>query len=83
MSAAAQFAQRSTDKLGYRYPRGESYLDVIQRLDPLIHELERQTDPVVIVGHQVPLTPLFRQLTLLPAWFLTYQFICAPMHGNI
>ena len=46
----AEFSMRAEDKLSYRYPRGESYLDVIQRLDPLIHELERQTDPVVIVG---------------------------------
>jgi broad specificity phosphatase PhoE len=29
---------------------GESYLDVIQRLDPFIHELERCTDPIVIVS---------------------------------
>ena len=36
----------------YRYPRGESYLDVLQRLDPIIHEIERQTDPVLIIGHQ-------------------------------
>jgi hypothetical protein len=45
-----EFAMRAADKLSYRYPRGESYLDVIQRLDPFIHELERQTDPVVIVS---------------------------------
>jgi broad specificity phosphatase PhoE len=25
-------SERKKDKLGYRYPRGESYLDVIQRL---------------------------------------------------
>ena len=47
-----EFAMRAADKLKYRYPRGESYLDVIQRLDSFIHELERQTDPVVVVGHQ-------------------------------
>ena len=33
----AEFALRSADKLTYRYPRGESYLDVMQRLDPIIH----------------------------------------------
>ena len=31
-----EFALRRENKLGYRYPRGESYLDVISRLDPLI-----------------------------------------------
>lgn len=47
-----EFSARSADKVGYRYPRGESYLDVITRLDPVLHELERQKGPVLIVGHQ-------------------------------
>ena len=29
-----EFAMRKLDKLGYRYPRGESYLDVLQRHAP-------------------------------------------------
>ena len=28
-----EFAARAADKLHYRYPRGESYMDVIQRLE--------------------------------------------------
>eukprot|EP00658_Telonema_sp_P-2_P054241 TRINITY_DN43158_c0_g1_i2.p1 TRINITY_DN43158_c0_g1~~TRINITY_DN43158_c0_g1_i2.p1 ORF type:complete len:249 (+),score=43.97 TRINITY_DN43158_c0_g1_i2:58-804(+) len=47
-----EFAARSRDKLQYRYPRGESYLDVITRLDPVLHEMERQKGPLLIVGHQ-------------------------------
>ena len=47
-----EFALRRENKLGYRYPRGESYLDVISRLDPLIQELESYQEPVLIVGHQ-------------------------------
>uniref|UniRef100_A0A7S4M002 6-phosphofructo-2-kinase domain-containing protein n=1 Tax=Guillardia theta TaxID=55529 RepID=A0A7S4M002_GUITH len=47
-----EVAMRSRDKLGYRYPRGESYLDVFQRLETIIHELERLRDPVLIVAHQ-------------------------------
>mmetsp|Transcript_21661 Transcript_21661/g.42544 ORF Transcript_21661/g.42544 Transcript_21661/m.42544 type:complete len:486 (-) Transcript_21661:350-1807(-) len=50
--APEEFKRRADDKLGYRYPRGESYLDVIARLDPIIHEVEKQRDPVLIVGHQ-------------------------------
>lgn len=37
---------------GRRYPSGESYMDVIQRLEPVIIEVERQKDSVCIVGHQ-------------------------------
>lgn len=29
---------RAMDKIGYRYPRGESYLDLLSRLDPLVSE---------------------------------------------
>jgi len=47
-----EFAMRKKNKLGYRYPRGESYLDVLQRLDTIVHELERQRDPVLIISHQ-------------------------------
>ncbi|KAI3682495.1 hypothetical protein L1987_82519 [Smallanthus sonchifolius] len=50
---------RKKDKLRYRYPRGESYLDVIQRLEPVIIELERQQAPVVVVSHQAVLRALY------------------------
>jgi broad specificity phosphatase PhoE len=47
-----EFARRNTDKLAYRYPRGESYLDVIARLEPIIIEMERHKEPLLIIGHQ-------------------------------
>jgi broad specificity phosphatase PhoE len=43
---------RNIDKLAYRYPRGESYLDVIARLEPIIIEMERHEEPLLIVAHQ-------------------------------
>ena len=45
-------AARKGDKLRYRYPQGESYMDVIQRLEPIIIELERQRNPVLVIAHQ-------------------------------
>ncbi|MCA9625844.1 MAG: histidine phosphatase family protein [Myxococcales bacterium] len=53
---------RKADKLRYRYPRGESYLDVIQRLDPLIGDLERVTEPLLIIAHQAVLRALYAYL---------------------
>ena len=47
-----EFQLRENDKLAYRYPRGESYLDVIARLEPIIMEMERHREPLLIVGHQ-------------------------------
>lgn len=36
-----------------RYPQGESYLDLVQRLWPVVHQLEHSQGPVVVVAHQV------------------------------
>lgn len=47
-----EFARRQADKLSYRYPRGESYMDVTLRLEPLAQEMERIREPLLIVGHQ-------------------------------
>lgn len=44
-------AERKKDKLSYRYPKGESYQDVIHRLEPVILELERHREPIIVVAH--------------------------------
>ena len=54
-----EFACRKKDKLKYRYPRGESYLDVIHRLDPIVHEMESYQHPLLIIGHQGILRVLY------------------------
>ncbi|XP_057820150.1 6-phosphofructo-2-kinase/fructose-2,6-bisphosphatase isoform X3 [Cryptomeria japonica] len=54
-----EYEARKNDKLRYRYPRGESYLDVIQRLEPVTVELERQRAPVVVIAHQAILRALY------------------------
>lgn len=54
-----EFEARSKDKLRYRYPGGgESYMDLIHRIKPVVIELERQRDTVMIVGHQAVLRTL-------------------------
>ncbi|TVY82081.1 Fructose-2,6-bisphosphatase [Lachnellula suecica] len=45
------FAARDEDKYNYRYRGGESYRDVVIRLEPIIMELERSED-ILIVTHQ-------------------------------
>jgi broad specificity phosphatase PhoE/predicted kinase len=61
------FHARAADKFRYRYPRGESYEDVIQRLDPLIIQLERQRSPVLVIAHQAVLRALYAYLMDRPA----------------
>mmetsp|Transcript_6882 Transcript_6882/g.17136 ORF Transcript_6882/g.17136 Transcript_6882/m.17136 type:complete len:656 (-) Transcript_6882:490-2457(-) len=58
-----EFAARAADKLRYRYPAGESYLDVIQRLEPVIIELEREKECVCVVAHQAVLRALYGYFT--------------------
>jgi broad specificity phosphatase PhoE/predicted kinase len=47
-----EFASRQDDKLAYRYPKGESYMDVTLRLEPLANDLERIREPLLLIGHQ-------------------------------
>lgn len=51
---ADEYARRRADKLAYRYPGpgGEGYLDVINRLRPVIVELERLQDHCLIITHR-------------------------------
>ncbi|XP_076369707.1 6-phosphofructo-2-kinase/fructose-2,6-biphosphatase isoform X5 [Tachypleus tridentatus] len=49
-----EFAARDQNKFNYRYPRGESYEDLVARLEPVIMELERQEN-VLVVAHQAVL----------------------------
>jgi broad specificity phosphatase PhoE len=61
-----EFAARQADKFRYRYPRGESYEDVIQRLDPVVIELERKRRPVLVVAHQAVLRALYAYFMHVP-----------------
>ncbi|CAF3840962.1 unnamed protein product [Rotaria sordida] len=46
-----EFAARDQTKYHYRYPGGESYQDLVARLEPVIMELER-AENVLVVCHQ-------------------------------
>jgi 6-phosphofructo-2-kinase len=51
---AEEYLRRRRDKLAYRYPGpgGEGYLDVINRIRPVIVELERMTDHCLLITHR-------------------------------
>ncbi|MCJ1300908.1 Fructose-2,6-bisphosphatase [Hypocenomyce scalaris] len=52
------FRARDEDKYNYRYRGGESYRDVVIRLEPIIMELER-SENVIIVTHQAVLRCIY------------------------
>jgi len=76
-----EFAARAANKFRYRYPRGESYADVIQRLEPVIVELEGLRSPVLIVGHQAVLRALYGYLVGKPQDECPY--LSVPLHTVI
>ncbi|RLO04254.1 hypothetical protein DYB28_006876 [Aphanomyces astaci] len=65
----------------YRYPLGESYMDVLSRLEPVIFELERSRAPVVIVAHVEVLRCLYAYFLDLP--ILDIPNVHAPLNEVI
>jgi len=75
-----EFALRDQDKFHYRYPKGESYEDLVARLEPVILELERQEN-VLVIAHQAVLRCLLAYFLDEDADSLCY--INCPLHSVI
>jgi broad specificity phosphatase PhoE/predicted kinase len=76
-----EHAARRANKLKYRYPRGESYEDVVRRLEPVILELERERRPVLVIAHQAVLRALYAYLMDRPPKEVPY--LPMPLHTLI
>lgn len=74
------FESRDVDKFRYRYPRGESYEDLVARLEPVIMELERR-DCVLVIGHQAVNRCLLGYFLEVPEEDLPWQDV--PLHTVI
>jgi len=60
-----EFESRKKDKLNFRYPNGESYIDLIQRTKPIIEEIIENKRDVFIVCHRaVARTLLFHLMDM-------------------
>lgn len=56
------FVERDNDKFNYRYHGGESYRDLVHRLEPVILELERHHEPdrlIYICAHQAVVRAIY------------------------
>jgi len=76
-----EFQLRKKDKLNYRYPEGESYIDLNKRLQPFLKEVESATSPVLIISHQATLRCVHSHLRGLPAKEIPY--IQVPLHSLV
>jgi broad specificity phosphatase PhoE len=74
------FKARDDDKYNYRYPGGESYKDVVTRLEPIIMELER-AENVIIITHQAILRCIYAYFNETPSTQSPWQRI--PLHTLI
>ena len=76
------YLERNRDKLNYKYPLGESYQDVIDRLERVIFELERSAEvPICVIAHQAVIRCLY-------GYFMDYSpdsipHIDVPLHSVI
>ncbi len=74
------FHARDCDKYHYRYPDGESYADLVLRLEPIMLELEHNTN-ILIIGHQAILRVIYAYFMGLNQHDLPYVKI--PLHTMI
>ena len=72
------YTERKSDKLRYKYPEGESYLDLIKRLTPLINQLKGCKENVLIIAHQAILRVIIGLLTGVAEEEIPYLSI--PLH---
>lgn len=70
-----EYEKRQANKLIYRYPGigGESYLDVIERVRPIIIELERQRRSIVVICHIAVLRCIYAYFMGVPLEELPHQ----------
>lgn len=75
-----EFAWRDQDKLRYRYPWGESYIDIMNRLEPILLELE-QEENLLVISHQAVLRCILGYF--LNKSFDELPYINVPLHTII
>ncbi|KAG1443858.1 hypothetical protein G6F56_010519 [Rhizopus delemar] len=74
------FARRDEDKFNYRYRGGESYRDLVARLEPVIMDLERHEN-ILIISHQATIRCMYSYFMGLTHEELPYARI--PLHTII
>lgn len=73
--------ERKKDKFNYRYPEGESYRDIVERVNPFILKLERQEEPVLVISHNAITRVIYSYLMNIPPNKI--PFFDIPLHTLI
>ena len=72
---------RQANKLTCRYPQGESYIDVVNRLNPVMLDMERLRYDMLVVGHQACIRALMAYFIGTPMEEMAYLDV--PLHSVI
>ena len=62
-----EFEEFTRDSFHFRLPGGESFEDVVHRVEPFVIELERQTKPCLVVSHLSTLRVLLGYFLAIPS----------------
>ena len=73
--------KRKEDKFNFRYPIGESYRDIIERIKPFILEIESLEKPILIICHNAICRVIYSYLLNLPQEEI--PFFDIPLHTVI
>lgn len=75
---------RAANKFHYRYPRGESYKDMVDRLEPMLLEIERE-ETLLVITHQAVNRCLLAYFKNIPVNDLERElpYIEVPLHTVI
>ena len=73
-----EYNKRLNDKLNYKYKDGESYIDLINRIDNIIKTINSTNEDILIISHQAILRVLIG--ILLNKKLEEIPFISIPLH---
>ncbi|TRY75385.1 hypothetical protein TCAL_06342 [Tigriopus californicus] len=73
-----EYKERELNKLTYRYPEGESYLDVCSRIEPVMSEMDTGEN-LLVICHQAVIRCILARLQRTPA--IEIPYIKVPLHS--
>ena len=76
-----EFEKRKKDKLNYKYIEGESYKDLIKRINPIFDIINKSNNSVLIVAHQAVLRVIYGKILKITEE--KYPYISIPLHTLI
>eukprot|EP00095_Tigriopus_kingsejongensis_P007784 maker-scaffold370_size193435-snap-gene-0.38 protein:Tk07784 transcript:maker-scaffold370_size193435-snap-gene-0.38-mRNA-1 annotation:"6-phosphofructo-2-kinase fructose- -bisphosphatase-like" len=72
-----EYKEREMNKLTYRYPEGESYLDLCSRIEPLMNQMDTDEN-LLVICHQAVIRCILARLQRIKA--IEIPYLKVPLH---